>query len=80
MNIEHRTSNIERPIKTQRQYVDRRKNRMDRRWQRSFWGWLFWLAVKGNMIRRSKEDRRQCGERRRDWLRVGPYVSFYSPR
>jgi len=67
-------------VEVEREYTDRRKNRLDRRKRRSFWCWLFWLAVKGNMIRRSKTDRRQQGERRRDWLRVGPYVSFYSPR
>ena len=61
----------------ERKCVDRRKNRLDRRRRRSFWSWLFWLAVKGNVIRRSKEDRRQQGERRRDWLRAGPWVSFY---
>jgi len=71
---------MKRQIEKRGQFTDRRKNRLERRKQRSFLGWLWFLVVKGNMIRRSKEDRRQCGERRRDWLRVGPYVSFYSPR
>lgn len=50
-------------------YVDRRKNRLDRRKRN-------WLIFN---FRRSGDERRVLGEQRRDWIRFCPWCSIYAP-
>jgi len=63
-------------------YIDRRKNRLDRR-NRGLWHKIYYIPVAIVFAilqrRRSGQERRKPGERRADWIRISPWVSSYCP-
>ena len=64
-------------------YIDRRKNRFDRR-NRGLWHKVYYIpvAILFTILQkpRSGHERREQGECREDWVRVSPWVSQHFPR
>ena len=66
-------------VMMERKYVDRRKNRFDRRDFRATLFRILGRLARGTLREQRKEARRIIGERRKDWVRLTPGRSFYSP-
>ena len=63
----------------ERKYIDRRKKRFDRRDSGSRLFPILGRLARGALREQRKEARRINGERRKDWVRLTPGRSFYSP-
>lgn len=63
-------------------YVDRRKNRFDRR-KRGLWHKVYYspIALLFTILQRQRsgQERRKPGEHRAEWIRISPWVSQYFP-
>jgi hypothetical protein len=63
----------------ERKYIDRRKNRFDRRDYATLLFRFLGRLARGTLREQRKGVRRINGERRKDWIRLTPGRSFYSP-
>ena len=63
----------------ERKYIDRRKKRFDRRNSGSPLFQILGRLARGALRKQRKEARRINRERHKDWARLTPGCSFYSP-